>query len=909
MLEWIASSCFLILAALFLRWALGQGISARMRYALWGLVLLRLLVPVQLFTAPVAGIDVPVNTEALHREILSLPTVRPAEGGAVPGNRLAADAPDRPSSAQPSIDGEDEAAPSRLSLNAAQLLLGLWALGSGALAAVLVWSNVRFLRTLRRERQPLRVPGSPLPVYVVRGLPSPCLYGLLRPAVYVTGEAAENEEMLRHVLTHETVHYRHGDHIWSLLRCLALVLHWWNPLVWLAAALSRRDGELACDEGALRRLGDGERSAYGNTLLALVTAKSAPGDLLLCATTMSEDKKRLYERIRQIACRRRVFLSATVLATVLALLAACSAFTRAASDGQDRANDSHRWSCQLELEGEVNGRAVVYKVLTNTEELTFQQVFQALTSSGPDGSLPDFELEDIRVDGVSTAGNASLPPLGTLQAEDLSLEDGEGISPQALATALNEAKFYIPSHSPSPDTAGASAPTIVFHYFYSDRTDHQRRKIQGATLTLCTPEAEEAFILMAIPGPDGDGQPCCLTGGKLVQLMRRALELDKEQPTQPDVQGLLLDLQAEDLALADPAEREAVTAWLREAAWEKASRLYDFGSYATAAEQAQSWKYGNRDLPLADGSTLHLAAGEMTVYITWETEGRASAAAFYSDGLHGWVTGADPGRNATGSSGLWLVNTPWSSTMGTPLSKEDSRTLQAMLDGGTWEEGTPRCAADLILCTEDRKTAYTYHSDCGTVHDRAGSRSLSLPEEQREALRELLGRYVSLGPQPWAYGINQISLPVPEGWRLMQSDGRSQYAVAEDAGDGLLPGFPTDPDILFWAKQMGGVEAERVDFDEGGFPCGAFNGSNAAWFEDFTPVTGCAVPAALGRYCYLPDKAANPSAEESCPVLCFAKPESPTFYCLFFRPDWTEEDILSFAQQVTFTEEAFSAAS
>ena len=47
-------------------------------------------------------------------------------------------------------------------------------------------------------------------------------------------------------------HRRHGDHVWAVLRGAALALHWYNPLVWLSAALSKRDGELACDEGALR---------------------------------------------------------------------------------------------------------------------------------------------------------------------------------------------------------------------------------------------------------------------------------------------------------------------------------------------------------------------------------------------------------------------------------------------------------------------------------------------------------------------------------------------------------------------------------------------------------------------------------------------------------------------------------
>lgn len=44
-----------------------------------------------------------------------------------------------------------------------------------------------------------------------------------------------------------------------------------NPLVWVAAWFSRLDCELACDEGALKRLGEEERIAYGKTLLQVVS--------------------------------------------------------------------------------------------------------------------------------------------------------------------------------------------------------------------------------------------------------------------------------------------------------------------------------------------------------------------------------------------------------------------------------------------------------------------------------------------------------------------------------------------------------------------------------------------------------------------------------------------------------------
>ncbi len=133
----------------------------------------------------------------------------------------------------------------------------------------------------------------------------PCLYGFPRPAVYLTPAAAGEPELLGHVLRHELTHRRHGDHIWAVLRAAALALHWYNPLVWLAAVLSRRDGELACDEGALQGADDRERAAYGRTLIRLVTARPSAGELLCCATTMTAGTSSLKERIAMIARKPR----------------------------------------------------------------------------------------------------------------------------------------------------------------------------------------------------------------------------------------------------------------------------------------------------------------------------------------------------------------------------------------------------------------------------------------------------------------------------------------------------------------------------------------------------------------------------------------------------------------------------
>lgn len=114
---------------------------------------------------------------------------------------------------------------------------------------------------------------------------TPCLFGLFHPAIYVTPEALKEPAILKHVIAHETVHFHHGDHCWAILRGLCTALHWYNPLVWWAAILSRQDGETACDADTIRYLGEAERAAYGRTLIDMTCQK--PTNPLVTATTMT----------------------------------------------------------------------------------------------------------------------------------------------------------------------------------------------------------------------------------------------------------------------------------------------------------------------------------------------------------------------------------------------------------------------------------------------------------------------------------------------------------------------------------------------------------------------------------------------------------------------------------------------
>ena len=336
MLNWIISSSLLIVAVIALRFALRGKVSPAIGYALWLVVLVRLLVPGSVMHIPFSAATVVENTQ-LSQDLERLEyvdAVEHADDGSVLGimhdyvyNMEIHDWADTHTIVDYSAD-EEEFSRWQRSSNVKNfgknILRPAWIAGIILVAVWFVGVNVVFTRRLRRSRQRLEV-DCPRPVYVSHVVETPCLHGLVAPAIYVTPAVAADEVALRHVLSHELSHYRHGDHIWGIFRAAALALHWYNPLVWWAAALSRRDAELSCDEAAIACLGEGQRTDYGRTLIGL-SCRGGGRDLLLNATTMTGSKRGLRERIVLIAEKPQTKAAAVFFAAVILIFAAVFTF-------------------------------------------------------------------------------------------------------------------------------------------------------------------------------------------------------------------------------------------------------------------------------------------------------------------------------------------------------------------------------------------------------------------------------------------------------------------------------------------------------------------------------------------------------------------------------------------------------
>ena len=325
MRNWLLSCAILLAVTLALRLGLAKKLGPTLRYAIWLPVLVRLLLPVGIGAAGWSVANWGLETEPTQST--SILQTEPQAAPALSGADIAF-SPNH-------ITGETTP-------GTPEFLPTLWVVGAILVGGWFLYVELRLALQLRKSRERVETE-SFLPVYVTDVIPSPCLFGLVRPAIYLTPDVIDDEERLRHVLAHEETHFRHGDLIWSLLRGVCLSVHWFDPLVWWAAILSRRDSETACDAGAIRRLGEGQRAAYGRTLLAM-TCSPGPKFFLNTATLIGSQPE-VKTRVRLLVSRTKTRVAAVLAVLLIGGVAVGWTYPGAATETRPwsgwTANDQH----------------------------------------------------------------------------------------------------------------------------------------------------------------------------------------------------------------------------------------------------------------------------------------------------------------------------------------------------------------------------------------------------------------------------------------------------------------------------------------------------------------------------------------------------------------------------------------
>lgn len=201
----------------------------------------------------------------------------------------------------------------------------LWLAGIPCFLAYFIFSYVRMKRRLAEC-----LPGEE-GVRYVDGIRTPMVFGILRPQIYLPVEM--NPEFYDCVLQHERIHLRRLDYLWKILAYLISIVHWVNPVVWLAYYLLCCDMEKACDEAVTEHLEREDRQEYAEALLAMATDTTARR---VFAAPVCFDEGDIKGRIRHVLkCRKTAGKLAALAVELCAVVALILLTQRSAVTVQD----------------------------------------------------------------------------------------------------------------------------------------------------------------------------------------------------------------------------------------------------------------------------------------------------------------------------------------------------------------------------------------------------------------------------------------------------------------------------------------------------------------------------------------------------------------------------------------------
>lgn len=305
MLREVLTVSALILAVLLVRAIFKNRVPKQMVYALWLVVLVKLCLPGTLVSLPVLPAEeAAAPVQRVELPALPLPAQQPAQAVTQPQTPVQ----------QPISPVQEAAKPAAKPLTAMQIFQIVWAGGSALLGLWLFGTWLVFMVQIHKSRCFLGRHGRTR-IYISSAVKSPCLAGLV-PAVYLTEDVLQTPET-ELILRHELTHLRHLDFLWSLCRTAAVIAYWWNPFIWLAAILSKRDAELACDEAVAAGLSDAQRLVYARAILAQAPRKAA-------ALSLAGPPVR--ERILFLTKKQRTSALCVILAVLLVVSATGCSF-------------------------------------------------------------------------------------------------------------------------------------------------------------------------------------------------------------------------------------------------------------------------------------------------------------------------------------------------------------------------------------------------------------------------------------------------------------------------------------------------------------------------------------------------------------------------------------------------------
>ncbi|MBQ2736731.1 MAG: hypothetical protein IJF26_04800 [Clostridia bacterium] len=266
----------------------------------------------------------------------------------------------------------------------------IWMVGA---VALVIYAIVSYLRVKSRVAAAAYVCDN---VYRSENISSPFVLGFVKPRIYLPyGLSAETED---YVLAHERAHLTRMDHIWKPVGYLLLMIHWFNPLVWLGYVLFCRDVELACDEKVIKELSRAERADYSEALL-MCSIRSR----VISACPLAFGESGVKERIKAVlSYKKPAFWVILIGIIVTVVLVVCFLTDPLGMDGLDGMTIADKSSVMYGWEGDYSSDA-------HASAISNYNSGYKLIEWNSEGGLfieTDFKVKDASVRVFSSSGGS-----------------------------------------------------------------------------------------------------------------------------------------------------------------------------------------------------------------------------------------------------------------------------------------------------------------------------------------------------------------------------------------------------------------------------------------------------------------------------------------------------------------------
>jgi beta-lactamase regulating signal transducer with metallopeptidase domain len=272
-------------------------------YALWAVVLFRLICPLSFTTAfsflGLLNVDSQNNTGVLKYVpndigFMNTPTIQSGIG-----------------SLDSAVNSALPQATPIASVNPMQIWMDVLSLIW--IAGIVVLLSYSMFSYMKMKRQLITATLVKDNIYESDQIGTAFVCGFIHPKIYVPVGVREAD--LSYILEHERTHIRRKDYLIKPFAFFALILHWFNPLIWLCFKLLSRDMEMSCDESVLQKMSPDVKGSYSSSLLSLSVKRNG----IFAANPLAFGESHIKARIKNVLNYKKPGFWVVILSVLILL--------------------------------------------------------------------------------------------------------------------------------------------------------------------------------------------------------------------------------------------------------------------------------------------------------------------------------------------------------------------------------------------------------------------------------------------------------------------------------------------------------------------------------------------------------------------------------------------------------------